>query len=203
MTLPAVLNRSAVTHVAFAALVAGFVAGCSSEPKKVPSCPAVSVLNGADSLTRFAPGPGRDLLDVNLQADIADVVAGCDDKEERDGEPVARVAVAPVIVASRGPANREPTQRLVYFVSIVDANQQILKKDLYDVTVDFADNRNRVVIRDDDPPIIVEVPNADGIGARGFRVLVGFQLTPEELSYNYDRGSGGVAPGTLTGRPGR
>jgi hypothetical protein len=187
----------ACTTVILTATAVAFTAGCASDKDKAPACPDVAVVTDASTVTRFAPGPGRDLLDVDLQAEIADLVTACKDKEKRDGRPVAKVAVAPVVVVSRGPANQNRTPRVQYFVSVVDGDQRILQKQIYDLAVDFTENRTRVVIRDDDPPIVVDIPNASGV-ARGYRILVGFQLTPDELTYNRSRGSGGVAPGTLT-----
>lgn len=185
---------------AVVALVAGAAAlatSCASDKDKAPACPDVAVVADASTVTRFAPGNGRDLLDVDLQAEIADLLSACKDKEKRDGNPVAKVTVAPVIVVNRGPANQNRTPRLQYFVSVVDDNQRILQKQIYDLAVTFTENSSRVVIRDDDPPIVVDVPNASA-AARGYQILVGFQLTAEELAYNRSRGSGGVAPGTLT-----
>lgn len=189
----------------FCLLVVGVVmlaTACSSSRDEAPACPDVAVVSDAASLTRFAPGEGRDLLDVDIQVEIADLVSACKDTDKRDGQPIAKVVVAPVIVASRGSANRELTQRVSYFVSVVDANQQILRKEIYTLTLDFTDNRNRLVIRDDDPPITVDIPNAKRVNARGYQILIGFQLTPEELEYNRRGGQGGVAPGALTRQSG-
>ena len=192
------VRRPAVAAVLAAAVLTAMVAACSSDRDLAPACPDTSVVSDASTITRFGPGPGRDLLNVDLQAEIADLVTACNDKKKRDGVPVAEVVLAPVIVASRGPANQNRTPTLRYFVSVVDANQQILQKQTFDLRLDFTENRTRLVIRDDDPPIKVYVPNRKGAGARGYQVLVGFQLTQEELTYNRDRGASGVAPGALT-----
>lgn len=185
-----------------AAIIPALAVGCSSGRDKAPACPDVAVVSDASTITRFAPGPGRDILDIDLQAEIADLVTACKDKDRRDGSPVAKVVVAPVIVANRGAANQNRTPRLSYFVSVVDANKQILQKQIFDLPIDFTENRTRVVIRDDDPPIIVDVPNAKA-DARGYQILVGFQLTPDELTYNRERRGASIAPGTLTRQPGQ
>ena len=178
--------------------VTAALAACSSDRDKAPACPQIAVVNDAGSITRFGPGSTRDLLNVDLQAEIADLLTACKDKEERDGNAVAKVTIAPIIVANLGPANKNRTPSLRYFVSVVDANQQILQKQVFDLPLDFTENRTRVVIRDDDPPVIVFVPNRKGVDARGYQILVGFQLTQEELTYNQQRGAGGVAPRALT-----
>ena len=188
--------------IAAAVALMATVAACSSNRDEAPACPATAVVSDAGTITRFGPGPARDLLNVDLQGEIADLVVACNDKAKRDGVQVAEVVVAPIIVASRGPANLNRTPILRYFVSVVDANQQILQKQAFDLPLDFTDNRTRLVIRDDDPPIKIYVPNRKGSGARGYQVLVGFQLTQEELTYNQQRGAGGVAPGALTRQSG-
>jgi hypothetical protein len=183
-------------------LAAAVAAACTGGAETAPACPRVAIVTAAGTLTRFAPGAGRDLLDVEYRAEIADLITACKD-EEKAGKPVATVVLAPVIVADRGPANRDRQVGLRYFVSVVDADQRILQKASYDVPVEFSQNRDRVVIRDDDPPIVVAVPNAKGEAARGYEVLVGFQLTPDDLDYNQQQGGrfGSTLPGARSGEP--
>lgn len=178
------------------------VAACSSGKDIAPACPRVAVLNGAGSLTRFAPGPGRDILDIDFQADITDVVSACRDDQKRDGKPISLVALAPVLVASRGPANQDRQARFSYFVSVIDSGQNILNKAIYPVQIDFSGNHNRVVLRDDDPPITVDVPNAKGAAARSYEILVGLQLTQDEIDYNRKRAGAGDVGGALIQAPG-
>ncbi len=184
------------------ALLATSLGTACSSKDVAPACPRVAVLNGAGSLTRFAPGPGRDLLDVDFQADMADLVSACRDKQAPDGKPITVVALAPVLVANRGPANRDHQARFSYFVSVVDSGQQILTKQIFPIEIDFSGNRNRVVLRDDDPPITVDVPNPKGVGARGYEILLGFQLTQDEIDYNRKRAAGGDVGGALIREPG-
>jgi hypothetical protein len=183
-------------------LAASLATGCSSGKDVAPACPRVAVLNGAGSLTRFGPGSGRDILDVDFQAEMADVVSACRDDQKRDGRPISLVALAPVLIASRGPANHDRQARFSYFVSVIDSGQQILTKQIFPVEIDFSDNRNRVVLRDDNPPITVDVPNAKGSGARAYEILVGFQLTQDEIDYNRKRAGGGDVGGALIQAPG-
>lgn len=182
-------------------LAAAALAGCASKDV-APACPRVAVLNSAGSLTRFAPGPGRDILDIDFQADMGDVVSACRDDQSRNDRPVSLVVLAPVLIASRGPANRDHQARFSYFVSVVDSGQQILTKQIFPVEIDFSGNRNRVVLRDDDPPITVDVPNPKGVGARAYEILVGFQLTQDEIDYNRKRAAAADVGGALIPEPG-
>lgn len=177
-------------------LVPMLMAACSSKKDVAPACPRVSVLGEAGTMTRFAPGPGRDILDIDFEAEVADVSSACRD-HKRDGKPVSLVVLAPVLVASRGPANTDRQAQFSYFVSVVDSAQQILTKQIFPVTIDFSGNRNRVAFRDDDPPITVDVPNPGGAGARAYEILVGMQLTQDEIDYNRKRSTDGDVRGAL------
>lgn len=185
-----------------AMVAAAALAGCSSKEPPPPACPRVAVLNGTGSLTRFAPGSGRDLTDVDFEASLVDLVSACKDKQEKNGRPIAKVMLAPVFVVDRGPTNTSRKATFAYFVSVIDAQQQILNKQTFAVDIDFAGNRNRVVRRDDDPPIVVDVPDPKGVGARGYEILVGFQLDRDEIEHNLRQAGSGTPAGALIREPG-
>jgi hypothetical protein len=166
--------------VALLLVGAAMLAGCSSDRKKV--CPRVAVLSEAGSLTRFAPGPGRDILDIDFQAEIGDLITSCEYPPAKGNRRVV-VEMAPVFVVSRGAANGDRKATFTYFVSVV-RNEQILSKQPYDITTGFPGNRSRVIAADDDPLITVDIPLAYQAAEYEYEVLVGFQLTPEQLEYN-------------------
>lgn len=192
---------TAVAATVAVALAAQLVAGCSSK-EPPPSCPRVAVLAGTGSLTRFGPGGGRDLTDVDFQASIVDVATACRDIGKKSDRPVAKVLVAPIILTDRGPANSSRQADFAYFVSVVDVEQRILNKRTFPVRIDFPGNRSRVVLRDDDPPIVIEVPNPTGVGARGYEIIVGIQLDRDEIDYNLQQAAGRTPGGALIREPG-
>ena len=85
--------------VALLLVGAAMLAGCSSDRKKV--CPRVAVLSEAGSLTRFAPGPGRDILDIDFQAEIGDLITSCEYPPAKGNRRVV-VEMAPVFVVEQG-----------------------------------------------------------------------------------------------------
>jgi hypothetical protein len=170
-------------------LVAPAVVGCSSTENKADVCPRIAVLSEAGSLTRYARGSGTDILDIDFQGEITDLVARCEYPGKKGPRRVV-VQLAPVFVLGRGAANTDHKADFTYFVSVV-RNEEILSKQLFEVSSEFPDNRSRLVLRDDDPPIAVDIPLADRAAEYAYEVLVGFQLTPEELQRNQaSRGSG-------------
>lgn len=177
--------------IAFAALVllAGAGCGSSSDEQRPPPCPRVSVLGDAATLTRFAEGAGQDLVDVDYQVEVTDIDSGCQYVKNEAGEQVVVVAMAPVMVAVRGPTNRDREARFDYFVSVIDSKRSVLNKQTFSMLVEFPGNLTRVALRDDDPPVTVDIPLAAGGTVTDYYILVGLQLTPDELEYNQRRRS--------------
>ena len=180
MRTQAVRRRS--PRLAVLAALGLLVAGCSS-PKEMDVCPRVAVVGDAASLTRFRPGPGRDILDIDFQATMTDVRAACDypDKKAKRREVV--VQVAPDLVFGRGAANTDRKAQATYFVSVVRTGE-ILTKQEFVAAVDFVGNRSRVFFNDPEPPITIDIPLTYKGAEYEYEVLLGLQLTEEELEEN-------------------
>ncbi len=163
----------------------GILAGCGSTPEP-PVCPPVSVLSEAAALTRFAPGRGTDLVDVDMHAEIADIRSACVFAKEKNGVSKLVVAVAPSIIAARGPANESRKADFQYFVSVVGADRTILNKQLFPVNISFPGNNTRVEIFQDDPPVSIDLPLGADEDAR-YQILLGLQMSEAELRYNRQR----------------
>ncbi|MCW5699298.1 MAG: hypothetical protein KIT00_05615 [Rhodospirillales bacterium] len=181
------LTKAAVVLVLLAVL-----AGCASSKDDVRrTCPKITVLGDASRITRFAPGLGRDLTDVDFEAQFADVLMRCEYVGDReDGDLAVVVALAPVIAASRGPANKSQNALLDYFVSVVDQGKNILRKQHFSVDVPFTGNRSQVVLQDDTPPISVNLPLPNNRHGSAYQIYLGFQLSENELDYNRRRTAG-------------
>jgi hypothetical protein len=186
---PAASIRFIGIALAVFVLLAGVGCGSSSDKERPPPCPRISVLADAATLTRFAEGAGQDLVDVDYQVEVTDVHSGCQFVKNETGEQVVVVAMAPVMVAVRGPTNRDRVARFDYFVSVIDSNRSVLNKQTFSMLVEFPGNLTRVTLRDDDPPVTVDIPLAAGGAATDYQILVGLQLTPDELEYNQRRRS--------------
>lgn len=167
--------------IALSMATAMLAAGCASN-KEQRVCPRVAVLSEAGSLTRFAAGDHHDILDIDFQAQIGDLPAQCAYPGEKGNRQVV-VQLAPVFIIDRGSANSDGKASFTYFVSVVRTNE-ILSKQTFDLSLDFPTNRSRLAMQDGDPPITVTIPLPYRDAEYEYEVLVGFQLTPEELAYN-------------------
>ena len=170
-------------HPFFAAIglatVLSLLQGCGTftVPVDSPACPRVAVLADAARIVKFGPGQGRDLTDVLYEAQFRDVTGTCAYDMKRshiDLEFSVDIEVA------RGPAETTRQVSMEYFVAVVDPNQNILGKEKFTSAFRFEGNANRAVITEDVSP---RLPLKDVKLGPGYAVLIGFQLSAEELAY--------------------
>ncbi len=166
-----------MTRRAAAAVAAGLLAAsCSGDPPP-GSCPDVFVLGDAAGLARFA-GPGRGPGDVAWEARIRRPEVSCD----RSGRGVD------VDVALRFPVWRETAgERLpvafAYFVAVPGLEGRNAGKRIFPVEGVFEKDERRLSYRDD-----VELFLPASLGDA--RIVVGFQLSPEDLARSRKRRAG-------------
>lgn len=156
------------------------VAACGIFDKDVAyRCPAVFILEDAKDLTRFKAGPGRDITDILFEAEIVNFVGDCDYDEGQ-----AEIELSVQIRVERGPANKGRKVEFDYFVAIPEFRTEAEGKSIFKVVGEFEGNRTRMIYQDDlDMTIPVKVPT-DGAA---LEIVLGFQLTPDELKFNRSR----------------
>jgi hypothetical protein len=146
-------------------------------------CPEVSVLADSERITIFKEGQGRDIIDIKTEAMVDDFVAKCIYQVDDDtmvGQVLVELNFGYTV--SRGPANQEGTYSLPYFVTILDNNKRILNKGVFEVGSSFSGNRYRLSGYDE--PIVMAIPVAPPVTGIDFSIYIGFQLTPEQITYN-------------------
>lgn len=152
------------------------VAACSRE-KPEAACPRGIVPADSASITRFRDGPGRDLTDVVAEGEILNILIQC----KYDKRAVI-VDLQIAIAGDRGPADRSRVAEFEYWIAIVDPQQNIVTKQPARVRFQFTDNRTRLgqIVSELEPYI----PLADLQQGPEYQILVGFQLTEDELAWN-------------------
>ncbi len=166
------------------ALAGALTSACTMmESKPAPSCPQVLIRGDAASITKFVPGPGRDLIDVIYEGKNLDRRAICEtDVDEDTGEGNVAIELMVAMELSRGPANRDRKADVGYFVVIADSEHRILSKKDFLGTVEFIGNKNRLQWTDE--PVHLNIPLKDGKTGRDFIIYIGFGLTPDQLKFN-------------------
>lgn len=170
--------------------VAG-AAACAGKDGSAPVCPRAAILGDAQQMTRFAPAGTGAARQIEFEAEIADLASGCRLERTRDGREVLVAAVAPVIVTRRGPANGSGRASFFYFVSLIAPDRSIVTKESFATDARFERDATRVERREDDPPVTIDIPLRRGASAADFEIVVGLQLSPDELEYNRHRLAGG------------
>ena len=159
--------------------------GCATADAPVVLCPATRVLEDPAQLTRFKPGAGRDITDIDFDAAFAEIDGTC----EIDDDEI-EIELKVLIVANRGNANVSRQATLPFFIAVVDQDRNVIIHDGkamrkgFDGKVDFPGNQTRVTYTDD---FELTIPTSSGQRANDFLIFFGFELTPEELEYNRTR----------------
>jgi hypothetical protein len=166
------------------AAVAPALSSCSSTTDAPLICPEVALVSDAMTVTRFLPGRGEDLTDVDYAAELTNVDSQCRVVGGRDQDQTVVVELAPAITAIRGPANEDRKATFDYLVSVTDQDQNILSVQRFPMSVEFVGNRSRTTVTDNDPPVTVAIPLAPEKSADEYQIFVAFQLAPQELEYN-------------------
>lgn len=175
-----VLNRVRRSCLAIAAVVAAalLVAGCGifERDKRPGACPRFLILGGANELTKFRPGPGRDPTDVAFRATVADFTGTC----EYDKNTV-RVNLYVVFDILRGPAPGSREAEFDYFVALPQFHPAPQGKQVFSVKARFDRDLPRLAYRDG---VILAIPIKDKELGSNYEVYIGFQLSPEDVEYN-------------------
>ena len=158
------------------------LAGCGGAnlPKFPPACPVTGILrDGADS-TQFR-GTGTDVTDMVLDGRITGLSGKCNLDDVTHLHTVISVSME----LTRGPAAQGRQGSVTYFISVSRGDTILDKKD-YTVNVEFPRNSERLRLTGDQ--IDLTLPVNDKRSGAAYSVLVGFQLSPEQLAFNRRRG---------------
>lgn len=157
------------------------LAACSApDISSIPPCPNVVIVDDIAQVTKFLDGPGRDLTDVVLEVAIASFDGTC--TTDFDAGAAGQVAVDLVLVveATRGPANEDRQGRYDFFIAIAESEGDIVAKRVFPGEVVFEGNRNRVAAQEE---LTQTIPLRLGQDGADYDILIGFQLTADELVY--------------------
>jgi len=155
----------------------GLLSGCSlfeSEYSDV-KCPESGILTEASALSRF-DGHGTGFTNLAYRASLGDLKVAC--KINAEG---ASMTVTVSTLAEIGPAATARSIDLPYFIAISDPHDKILAKRIFSNAVEFKANQSRAGARDTDTQ---KIPMPDPKDAPKYHVVIGFQLTEEELDFN-------------------
>jgi hypothetical protein len=143
-------------------------------------CPKAEVLADARSVVQFQPGTGRDLTDIQYQAQVNQLQSRC--KERGEGEASIDITVS--FTAWLGPAAPGRTLTLPYFIAVTRGDE-ILSKENFTTDVSFEKEARQATVAAEVRKLSMPLEP----GEPPTEVLVGIQLTPEQAAYNRAHGS--------------
>ena len=183
--------------IAFAVVIIGACDSVSLLWRKpvIMNCPEHRVLADAASLVTFRDGPGRDLVDVDVEGQLIGMRLGCQtDMEKGDKSGNLEVEATVLFGASRGPANRTRKGVLTYFLRVTDTNDRILYGENFKILAVFPGNQTRARFRADIITLELPIKIADDGKSwewsnRDYVIWTGFALSREQLKFNRTRRS--------------
>ncbi len=167
--------RRQLAALAMAATVA--LAGCQGlTEQSARACPSVAILGNTNVVTKFAPvGAAASIL---AEASLSGLNSGCRANDER-----VLVEIAFQIDAVRGLSSDVLGVEIPFFAAVTDTEGTILAKDIFIGRLEFSETGTATLVE----RIEEDIPLAPGQAPVGFQIVVGFQLTPEEMRYNQAR----------------
>ncbi|SLN33712.1 hypothetical protein [Oceanibacterium hippocampi] len=169
-----------VPAIALLGLLAACSGGLFGKERNLP-CPTANVVSGAERITQYRPGPGRDITDVAYEAEIVPVAGSC---EYVDDDKAVEVLLKVEIRGTRGPGAEGRTGDFAFFSAVTDGEQDILARQRFSSPVEFPAGRSRAGVSEE---IRFRIPLKPDQFADAFEILVGFELTREQLEENRNR----------------
>lgn len=170
-----------------------FLWGCAAKEiyEFAPGCPKITVLSSAADYYTFA-NQQTDIAHLMTKASIIGVGGECLDdphnaknkKKREKGLPYQNkinTDMNIVMQIQRGPAASENHIRVPYFIATLhDGN--IEDKQEMSAEVTFPNNVNQIIFRSD--KLRFNIPSTPQRTADNYELVIGFQLSPEQLEYN-------------------
>ncbi len=157
-----------------------FLTGCStfdSRPNQGP-CPAVGTIYEAQRLVELN-GEGEQYNNIEFTGEINGARLYCRYVEDNPIEAQLELDFA----FGKGDAAMSNSYTYNFFVAVTRTNRAVMDKQVYPIEVTF---RNGEIVKTQTETIErIVIPRADEtISGANFEVLVGFELTDEQLEFN-------------------
>jgi len=171
--------------VVLAAMLTASLAGCGSAPARLPlACPTPGILSEGADLTRYRPGPVRDLTTLEFDARLSGLSGGCNPGR---GDRSIDMQLTASFTVDRGAAAEGRSVDLPWFVAVIDRrDDQVLSRQSFVERFDFGRNETRSTGQSQ--PVSISLPVSEARRAGDYRVLVSFELSEADLALNRRRG---------------
>ena len=167
-------------YLAIAALLT--LVGCSgTEIENYGECPAVIIVKDTSELTIFRDGSKQNQKDVEFQVRVDSYKGSCKTSFESDRSGKIHVDLQLKFDVVPGPLIVNRRENFRYYVAIVNIKGDILAKEIFSTSLEFDKNTGRQSKIEKLTQKIFFRSSESGVD---FDILVGLQLSPEQLDYN-------------------
>lgn len=156
--------------------MAGLAACTGQQTNSGVTCPEIRIPIDTERLTRFRVGPGRDITDIRLQAEVLFEAGTCTVEEE-----LITMRFPVLVKGARGPANRDGLSDIGLFLAVTTQDRTILNRRAWTVPLVFEGSRNSSQVSE---TVIIDIPKTADQGGWDFIVFLGFELSPAEFDHN-------------------
>lgn len=141
-------------------------------------CPLLGVLYDSSRLVEFT-SPEERFANVAYTAEMRGVRGLC----RYTGSNPIEMSLQIDMAFGKGPAAPRGARVYRYWVAVTRANLAVIDKQYFDVRVNFPRGQDRMAGSETIEKIVIPRAN-DTISGANFEILVGFDLTPEQLAFN-------------------
>lgn len=147
----------------------------------VGPCPLMGVLYDSSRLVAFADSSNQRYANISHTGEMQGIRGLC---RYVEADPIT-MSIEVDMAFGRGPAATDNRETYRYWVAVARRGRAPIEKVYFDVDVRW-DRDEQVVTRTEQIENIV-IPRANPeISGENFEILVGFELTPEQLQFNRD-----------------
>ncbi|MBI3437069.1 MAG: Tat pathway signal sequence domain protein [Proteobacteria bacterium] len=145
------------------------------------ACPLMGVLYDSSRLVQFAQPNAQRYANIAFTGEMEGVHGLC---RYVDADPIT-MSMDINMQFGRGPAATSDHRAYRYWVAVTRRGRAPIAKQYFDIDVAFPRNQAVVSRVEHINRIVIPRANAD-ISGENFEILVGFELTPEQLQFNRD-----------------
>ncbi len=178
--LPGGVNEDAQADSQRAPNVFDRLIGNDQRPNVGP-CPLMGVLYDTARVVKFSQPNNQRYANIEFTGEMQGVRGLC---RYVDSDPIA-MNMEIEMAFGRGPAATSDRQTYRYWVAVTRRGRAPIEKVYFDVDVRFPRGEAVVTHRERIDQIVIPRATPDTSG-ENFEILVGFELTPEQLQFNRD-----------------
>ena len=151
----------------------------SADQKNAGPCPEAFALYETSRLVEFKGA--ESYANVGYTAEIENVRSLC----RYIGEQPIEADIKMEIAFGRGPAAVGRTATYEYYVAVTRKNIDVINKQVFPISITFPEGVD--VVRATETIGEIIIPRAtEGTSGANFEIIVGFELTPEQVAFNAD-----------------